>query len=112
MAILKAGGAYVPLDPAYPSDPSGSGPVDAEPVLVLTDAAGRTVLGEAVMHAAPCSIWSMPNRLWLTRHHPDTNPDASAHGLTSRHLAYVIYTSGSTGTPKGVMVEHRSTRSP
>ena len=40
--------------------------------------------------------------------YPDTNPDASAHGLTSHHLAYVIYTSGSTGTPKGVMVEHQS----
>ena len=40
--------------------------------------------------------------------YPDTNPDASAHGLTSHHLAYVIYTSGSTGTPKGTMIEHRS----
>ena len=37
---------------------------------------------------------------------PDSNPDRTSVGLTSRHLAYVIYTSGSTGQPKGVMIEH------
>jgi amino acid adenylation domain-containing protein len=36
----------------------------------------------------------------------NSNPDASALGLTAAHLAYVIYTSGSTGEPKGVMVPH------
>jgi len=106
IAILKAGGAYVPLDPAYPSARLAQVLTDAEPVLVLSDAAGRTVLGEAVMHARTVLDLEHAQPAWNA--YPDTNPDASAHGLTSRHLAYVIYTSGSTGTPKGVMVEHQS----
>jgi non-ribosomal peptide synthetase component F len=51
LAILKAGGAYVPLDPAYPSTRLAHVLVDAEPVLVLTDAAGRIALGDDALRA-------------------------------------------------------------
>ncbi|MCH7275301.1 amino acid adenylation domain-containing protein, partial [Burkholderia gladioli] len=101
LAILKAGGAYLPLDPAYPPERLAYILADADPAIVLADAAGRAALG----HAA------LDGRRLLD---PDTLPERPASnpvvpGLTSRHLAYVIYTSGSTGKPKGVMVEHRGT---
>ncbi|MBH2873777.1 amino acid adenylation domain-containing protein, partial [Serratia marcescens] len=95
--ILKAGGAYVPLDPAYPGERLQYILQDADPVLLLADAAGRGALGEP---ATP--------QLALEAALPDTlsaeNPERRAQ---ASHLAYVIYTSGSTGKPKGAMNEHR-----
>ncbi|MDN7742130.1 amino acid adenylation domain-containing protein [Burkholderia gladioli] len=99
LAVLKAGGAYVPLDPAYPGERLAHILADADPDIVLVDAAGRAALGEAALAGRRQLD---PNAL---HDRPATNPVVP--GLTSRHLAYVIYTSGSTGTPKGVMVEHR-----
>ncbi|WP_208453628.1 non-ribosomal peptide synthetase [Burkholderia gladioli] len=99
LAVLKAGGAYVPLDPAYPGERLAHILADADPDIVLVDAAGRAALGEAALAGRrQLDPNALPDR-------PATNPVVP--GLTSRHLAYVIYTSGSTGTPKGVMVEHR-----
>ena len=98
MAILKAGGAYVPLDPAYPGDRLAYILTDTAPVLVLADAAGRQVLGEALQSHTVLD----PNEI-LTK--ADVN--FQVPGLTPRNLAYLIYTSGSTGQPKGVMIEHR-----
>ena len=43
-----AGGAYVPLDPAYPGERLQYILQDADPVLLLADAAGRAALGEPV----------------------------------------------------------------
>ena len=95
--ILKAGGACVPLDPAYPGERLQYILQDADPVLLLADAAGRAALGEP---ATP--------QLALEAALPDTlsteNPERRAQ---ASHLAYVIYTSGSTGKPKGAMNEHR-----
>ncbi|WP_261456126.1 AMP-binding protein, partial [Serratia ficaria] len=42
--ILKAGGAYVPLDPSYPGERLQYILQDAEPLLLLADAAGRAAL--------------------------------------------------------------------
>ncbi|WP_338581897.1 amino acid adenylation domain-containing protein [Pseudomonas sp. MAG733B] len=102
MAILKAGGAYVPLDPAYPGDRLTYILADTAPALVLADAAGRQVLGEALQ----THIVLDPNE---SQAGVLTEADANFQipGLTPRNLAYIIYTSGSTGQPKGVMIEHR-----
>ncbi|KAG0092958.1 hypothetical protein BGZ92_008022, partial [Podila epicladia] len=99
LAILKAGGAYVPLDPAYASERLTQILADAVPTILLTDATGRSVLGEAALALRTVLDPNSPPAL------ADTNP--SVPSLTPHHLAYVVYTSGSTGTPKGVMVEHR-----
>jgi amino acid adenylation domain-containing protein len=105
LAILKAGGAYVPLDPAYPSGRLAQILIDAAPVMLLSDAAGRRALGhEALTHLTVLDLEAAPSA-WA--HQLDINPDLHASGLSAHHLAYIIYTSGSTGTPKGVMVEHR-----
>ncbi|WP_039638095.1 non-ribosomal peptide synthetase [Streptomyces sp. 769] len=83
LAVLKAGGAYVPVDPDYPAERRAFMLADADPVLVLDEAAlGRDLSG-----------------------FPDEDPEVE---VAMEHPAYVIYTSGSTGTPKGVMVEHRA----
>ncbi len=104
LAILKAGAAYVPLDPDYPAGRVEGMLEDAEPIILLTQAAlaedsdpGRpqtkvpvTVLDSAGTTAA------------LESHdHTPLPPSAGQHDL-----AYVIFTSGSTGRPKGVGVEH------
>ncbi len=99
LAILKAGGAYVPLDPGYPSERLVQILADAAPKILLADATGRRVLGDATLASHTVLDPNTPPSL------RNTNPSVS--GLTPRHLAYVVYTSGSTGTPKGVMVEHR-----
>lgn len=103
LAILKAGAAYVPIDPAYPGERLRRILSDAAPRLVLTDAAGYSVLGE---HSIPQLALEEADSLTADR--PEDNPDPQACGLTPHHLAYIIYTSGSTGQPKGVMVEHRN----
>jgi len=106
LGILKAGGAYVPLDPTYPSDRLAQILHDAQPRLLLEDAAGRRALGEQAGDPLQLVDLDKPSN-WM--HPSDSNPDPQALGLTPAHLAYVIYTSGSTGTPKGVMVEHVNT---
>jgi len=104
LAILKAGGAYVPLDPTYPAERLSELLEDAQPVLLLADAAGRLALGNPVPVAIPSL--SLDESLPADDPTPDINPDPQALGLTPAHLAYVIYTSGSTGKPKGVMITH------
>ncbi|WP_261278745.1 amino acid adenylation domain-containing protein, partial [Serratia ficaria] len=95
--ILKAGGAYVPLDPSYPGERLQYILQDAEPLLLLADAAGRAALAA---HEVPQLALdeALPGQL------SGDNPQPR---VQSSHLAYVIYTSGSTGKPKGAMNEHR-----
>ncbi|WP_245472541.1 non-ribosomal peptide synthetase [Rhizobium jaguaris] len=107
LAILKAGGAYVPLDPAYPSQRLIQVLEDADPRLMLCDAAGRAALGPEAIAGLTLVDLDTATPAWAEL--PAMDPEPHALGLTSRHLAYIIYTSGSTGTPKGVMVEHQST---
>ena len=81
----------MPLDPAYPGERLQYILQDADPVLLLADAAGRAALGEP---ATP--------QLALEAALPDTlsteNPERRAQ---ASHLAYVIYTSASTGKTEG-----------
>ncbi|MCP3463545.1 amino acid adenylation domain-containing protein [Bradyrhizobium sp. CCGUVB23] len=105
LAILKAGGAYLPLDPTYPSARLKQVLEDAQPQLLLADAAGRSALGADALVDLTVVDLEAATPAWAKL--PASDPDPRALGLSSRHLAYVIYTSGSTGSPKGVMVEHR-----
>ena len=110
VAVLKSGGGYVPLDLSSPADRLAYMLADAQPVLVLADAAARPLLAEALVHIAPDArprIVDIDADAGLWARMPDANPDPASIGLRPEHLAYVIYTSGSTGQPKGVMVEHR-----
>ena len=103
LGILKAGGAYVPLDAEYPPERLAFMLEDSAPKrLLLTIGPARAAAGERGAAAGAGRQRSGAGARIRTH-----NPDARAHGASSRHLAYVIYTSGSTGMPKGVMVEHR-----
>ena len=105
LAILKAGGAYVPLDPTYPAERLKELLEDAQPILLLSDAAGRSALGEQHLNLPHLAL---DESLSLEKAAEYSNPDPKVLGLTSSHLAYVIYTSGSTGKPKGALNEHRA----
>ncbi|WP_167484024.1 amino acid adenylation domain-containing protein [Mesorhizobium tamadayense] len=105
LAILKAGGAYLPLDPAYPSARLRQIVGDAEPRLLLCDAAGRIALGAEAL--ADVSVVDLDTATPARAKWPPSDPEPRTLGLTSRHLAYVN-TSGSTGTPKGVEMSHGS----
>jgi amino acid adenylation domain-containing protein len=109
LAVIKAGGAYVPLDPHYPADRLRYMLADARTRVVLSHrdipVAAQALLGEHTAATGAAVLDLDDKALWA--HGDDTDLNAKAYGLTSRHLAYVIYTSGSTGRPKGVMNEHR-----
>ncbi|MBV8464381.1 MAG: amino acid adenylation domain-containing protein, partial [Burkholderiales bacterium] len=103
LAVLKAGGAYVPLDPAYPAERLAHMLNDSAPAALLTQA---RLAGQLAAAATPVVVVDAADEIASLAHYPDSNPNAAAIGLNSRHLAYVIYTSGSTGLPKGVMLSH------
>ncbi|WJE01554.1 non-ribosomal peptide synthase/polyketide synthase [Streptomyces antimycoticus] len=88
LGVLKAGGVYLPLDPELPAERLAFLLEDAEPALVLDQAALRAV---------PATL--------PTADPTDADRTAALHPDSA---AYVLYTSGSTGRPKGVAVEHRS----
>ncbi len=104
LAVLKAGGAYLPLEPGDPRRRLEELVRDADPLLVVVDAAGREALGPDVCREVP--ILQLEELDGASGPVLVSSPEVV--GLTSAHLAYVIYTSGSTGTPKGVANEHRA----
>ncbi|MFP3969310.1 amino acid adenylation domain-containing protein, partial [Actinomadura fulvescens] len=93
LGVLKAGGAYLALDLAEPVERVAFILADAEPALVITDAAGaESVTG----FAGPIlTVDSPASSAEEVRQPAVVRPD---------HPAYVVYTSGSTGRPKGVVV--------
>ncbi|WFF04676.1 amino acid adenylation domain-containing protein [Micromonospora sp. WMMD1076] len=96
-AVLASGAAYVPIDPDYPADRIALMLDDADPVLVLTDAAHAGLLPAG-----------RPRLLLDDDPAADRDGAAVRTALTPDNAAYVIYTSGSTGRPKGVVVPHRA----
>ncbi|MDT0137331.1 amino acid adenylation domain-containing protein [Acidovorax sp. PRC11] len=100
LAVLKAGGAYVPLDPELPADRIAYMLGDCAPALVLTDAAHRACLPEAMAQPVVLlPLEEVPEGKGATAPLPPV-------ALHPEHLAYVIYTSGSTGRPKGAANRH------
>jgi amino acid adenylation domain-containing protein len=98
VGIVKAGGAYVPLDPEYPRERLSAMLQDANPTVVLTQAA----LLDRVPDEAGRIICL--DRDWGEFSGESTrNPPVLVGG---KNLAYAIYTSGSTGKPKGVPNTH------
>ncbi|MFE0654717.1 AMP-binding protein, partial [Streptomyces sp. NPDC059534] len=96
LAVHKAGGAYLPLDPGQPRARLDLILSDAEPALVLADAATRAERGD--------DSWITPDDLRSTESPGGDALPGEAQAAGS--AAYVIYTSGSTGRPKGVAVTH------
>jgi amino acid adenylation domain-containing protein len=93
LGVLKVGGTYVPLDPLYPAERLAWVLADAEPALVITDAALHAELAPDTAARA----------LVLGAERAE-GPDLPSHCTPPSTVAYILYTSGSTGKPKGVPV--------
>ncbi len=100
LGVLLAGAAYVPIDPLGPAERRRFMLEDAQPRVILTNAA---------------FAGSIPSTLRETILLVDTLADEAAPSArrerqprngTPLDVAYVIYTSGSTGEPKGVVNQH------
>ncbi|SDY56872.1 amino acid adenylation domain-containing protein [Lysobacter sp. yr284] len=99
LATLKAGAAYLPIDPHAPAQRLNHLIEDAQPRLILADAAALEGLPP-----------SPAQRLSFRECESDADESAPWPAPAADDLAYAIYTSGSTGAPKGVLVEHRGLR--
>lgn len=105
LGVLKSGATYLPLDVSYPAERIRFILADAEPVLVLADAAGRAILPADTPHLGLDTAEGAELTDLATANVSEANRGGALH---QRLPAYLIYTSGSTGRPKGVVVEHGS----
>ena len=101
LAILKAGAAFVPLDPGYPPDLLSFIVSDADPGVVIADA--------ALLQDCDGGGWSAPTVLAADAFAgaEALSPAALPEAVDGDAVAYMMYTSGSTGRPKGVLAPHR-----
>ncbi|HEV2799875.1 MAG TPA: amino acid adenylation domain-containing protein [Pyrinomonadaceae bacterium] len=100
LGVLKAGGAYVPLDTEHPPQRTADLCEDAQPAVILTDAAHEGALPSVWAH-----VVCLDRDAALFEHEAET-ATAPVVNVSPTNTAYVIYTSGSTGRPKGVAVSH------
>jgi amino acid adenylation domain-containing protein len=106
LGILKTGAAFVPLDPSYPASRIMFMAADADPTVVLLNAATAALgagLGRPCIELHDAEVQRALNAL------PGgdlADQDRGAE-IVIDDPAYVIYTSGSTGPPKGVAIAHR-----
>ena len=99
LGALKAGAAFTCVDPVFPDGQVQTIIEDAQPVAVVTDAAGCERLARLGTRVRTLDVREVAAQ---------STPVATPEWLTPANLAYLIYTSGTTGRPKGVMIEHRS----
>jgi amino acid adenylation domain-containing protein len=95
LGVLLSGAAYVPLDRSHPRQRLLDIIADAGIALVVADAAGRELLGDAGVRYVepPAASAAGPGEISAGPARPD-------------NVAHVLYTSGSTGRPKGVLTTH------
>lgn len=99
LGVLKTGRVVVVINPGDPSTRLRQTLDDAEPALILTDAANRKLADEIATDSNHVLLYDD------SRNQPSTAPDVD---VRPDSLAFLIYTSGTTGRPKGVMQTHRN----
>ncbi len=99
LAIMKAGGAFLPLDPKHPIERLGLMLNDAQPRVLITNAASGDQLRDGSWNVIDMDRKDQFAHDSMEAPIVENNPN---------QLAYVIYTSGSTGEPKGVEITHES----
>jgi non-ribosomal peptide synthetase component F len=98
VGALKAGKIYVPLEPSQVPARLAEAIADAEPRLVLTDAAHRDLARQVASGPHVIEVEAAAVA-------PDRRPGLV---VAPDSGAYIFYTSGSTGRPKGVLDSHRN----
>jgi amino acid adenylation domain-containing protein len=101
LATLETGAAYIPLDPGYPPARLGRIMSEAQPTLLISDAANA----ESAAAFAPCPVLDLDGVLAAPARDEVVADDVGDDPPPGRsELAYVVHTSGSTGGPLGVEV--------
>ncbi|MFD8968197.1 class I adenylate-forming enzyme family protein [Streptomyces sp. NPDC059568] len=98
-ACSRIGGVFVVLRPELPETTAAHILEDAEPVLLISDAAGL----RALAHRAGIAHRGLGDLRLAARSHPAL---PTPRGPLAVDPACFIYTSGSTGTPKAVVSPH------
>ncbi|HTX22556.1 MAG TPA: condensation domain-containing protein [Candidatus Aquilonibacter sp.] len=99
LAVLKTGGIVVVLNPTEPPARLKHILDDAEPNLIVTDAANENLAGH---------IAGKNREIIFFDGQTSVPAKAAKIKITPTDVAWLIYTSGSTGNPKGVMQTHRN----
>jgi len=102
LGILKAGCVVVALEPIDPVARLKMLIQDAEPALLVTDTANRSLATECGL--PDHSILNFESEAVAG---PEQNPTIA---IPPQQTAFLTYTSGTTGRPKGVMQTHRQFR--
>jgi malonyl-CoA/methylmalonyl-CoA synthetase len=100
LGALRAGAVVVPVNPDYRDAEVGHILGDAEPALVIADAA--RLEGAVRLRAAHPGI----RRVLAVEDLPRASAPMPRGELTPESPALIIYTSGTTGRPKGALLDH------
>jgi amino acid adenylation domain-containing protein len=102
LSVLKASRAVVVLNPTDPPERLDRVLADAEPHLILTDAAHRQLAEQ---------IFEGPGGVLVVKDVAADQPASLADmPISAAAAAFLVYTSGSTGRPKGVVQTHGNIR--
>jgi amino acid adenylation domain-containing protein len=101
LGVLKAGKFYVPLDPSHPPTRLCTVVRDAQPPLILTDAAHHSLAAEIAQESIQLVDCDRLNSRRVSAENPKLD-------LSAERTGYLFYTSGSTGRPKGVTQPQRN----
>lgn len=102
--VLASGAAYLPLDIDQPASRIAQILADAQPGLIIVDAATRHLVPEA-FHAPIVDV-AQADTIFAQDYVPSA-ADLPGYSVPEESLIYVMYTSGTTGKPKGVMIRHK-----